>query len=182
MKFLLKLLFLLLSLVAIVLIVGLFIDGKFTVKRSIKVNQPQEVVFDYISTLSNQQEYGVWHKKDPNIKITTSGIDGTVGCVSAWESSNEEVGKGEQEITRIVYNKRMDTEIRFKEPMDVTSQASMIVKRNNDNSSTVTWVMKGESPYPFNVLALFMNMDKEIGPDLKNGLKNMKYILESQNN
>ncbi len=182
MKFLLKLLFLLLSLVAIVLIVGLFIDGKFSVKRSITINQPQEVVFDYISSLNNQQEYGVWHKKDPNIKITTKGTDGTVGYISAWESSQEDIGKGEQEITRIVYNKRIDTEIRFKEPMNGTCQASIIVERDTNNSSTVTWIMKGESTYPYNILALFMNVDKEIGPDLENGLNNLKDILESQNN
>ena len=181
MKFLLKLLFLLLSLVAITLIVGLFIDGKFSVKRSVQIDQPQEIVFDYVSNLSNQQDYGVWYKMDPDIKITTTGTDGTVGFVTSWSSSNENVGKGEQEIIRIIYNNRIDTEIRFKEPMEATSNASIIVKRNDNNTSTVTWTMHGESPYPFNILALFMNMDKELGPDLQKGLHNLKAILESQN-
>ena len=105
MKFLLKLLFLLLSIVAIILVFGFFIDGKFSVSRSVSINQTQTEVFDYVSLLSNQKQYGVWQKKDPNISITTSGTDGTVGFISSWDSSMEEVGKGEQEITEIIDNK-----------------------------------------------------------------------------
>ena len=182
MKFLLKLLFLLLSLVGVVLIVGLFIDGKFSVSRTVEVNQSQEIVFDYISMLENQEEYGVWQKMDPKISIKTYGTDGTVGFISSWDSKMEDVGAGAQEITKIEDGKRIETEIRFKRPMETTSQASLEVKRTSANSSSVEWKMSGESPYPFNIFMLFMNMDEEIGPDLAKGLKNLKAILESQNN
>lgn len=182
MKFLLKLLFLILSLVAIVLIVGLFVDRKYSVSRSVEINRPRPEVFEYISYLENQQDYGVWHKKDPNIKIKTSGIDGMVGFISSWDSKVEDVGAGEQEITKLVYDKRIETEIRFLRPMEITSQASLELSANSGNSCTVVWKMEGESPYPYNVLALFINMEKEIGPDLEQGLKNLKSILESQNN
>ena len=182
MKFLLKLLFLLLSLVAIVLIVGLFVDGKYSVSRSVEINKSQSDVYEYVSSLENQREYGVWHKKDPKIKIKTSGIDGMVGFISSWDSNVEDVGAGEQEITKMVYDKRIETEIRFQRPMEATSQASIELSANSSNSCTVVWKMEGESPYPFNIFALFMDMDKEIGPDLEKGLKNLKSILESQNN
>lgn len=182
MKFLLKLLFLLLSLVAIVLIVGLFVDGKFSVNRSIEINRSQADVFEYISQLENQQEYGVWQKQDPNISIKTSGTDGTVGFISSWDSKMEDVGKGEQEIMKIIDGKLIETEIRFKRPMEVTSQAFLDLTELSENSCTVSWRFEGESSYPFNILALFMNMDEEIGPDLDKGLKNLKIILESQNN
>ena len=182
MKFLLKLLFLLLSLVAIVLIVGLFVDGKFSVSRSVEINQSQEVVFDYLSELQNQQEYGVWQKKDPNISIKTTGTDGTVGFISSWDSKMEDVGKGEQEIMKIVDGELIQTEIRFKRPMEVTSQAFIELTELSTNSCSVSWRFEGESAYPFNIFALFINMDEEIGPDLANGLNNLKAILESQNN
>lgn len=182
MKFLLKIFFLLLSLVAIILIVGLFVDGKFSVSRSVVINRSQSEVFEYVSFLNNQQEYGVWHKKDPKIKIKTSGTDGIVGFISSWDSADENVGAGEQEITKIVSDERMETEIRFLRPMETTSRASIELTEKSRNSCTVEWTMEGESPYPFNILALFMNMDEEIGPDLKKGLTNLKSILESQNN
>lgn len=182
MRFLLKLLFLLVSIIAIVLIVGLFVDGDFTVSREVTINQPKENVYDYLSTIGNQQEYGVWQKKDPKIKIKTTGTDGTVGFISSWESKMEDVGKGEQEIIKLVDNKLIATEIRFIEPMETTSQASLEINELSENSCSVKWTLEGGSPYPWNIFMLFMDMDKEIGPDLKNGLKNLKSILESQNN
>jgi hypothetical protein len=33
--------------------------------------------------------------------------------------------------------------------------------------------------YPMNLMLLFMNMEKMVGNDLGNGLKNLKTILES---
>lgn len=182
MRFLLKLLFLLISIVAIVLIVGLFVDGDFSVSRKVTINQPKDVVFDYLSLIGNQQEYGVWQKKDPKIDIKTTGTDGTVGFISSWDSKMEEVGKGEQEIKEIVDDKLIATEIRFIRPMETTSQAYLEISEESANSSTVEWKLEGGSPYPWNIFALFMDMDKEIGPDLDKGLKNLKSILESQNN
>lgn len=182
MKFLLKVLFVLLSLVAIVLIVALFVDGKFSVSRTVQIQQSQATVFEYISHLDNQRKYGVWQKKDPNISIKTSGTDGTVGYISSWDSKVEDVGAGEQEITKFVNGSRMETEIRFKRPMEITSKAVIEVKIISENTSSVTWKFEGENPYPFNLLGLFVNMDKELGPDLIGGLKNLKIILESENN
>lgn len=181
MKFLLKLLFLLLSIVVIILVVGFFIDGKFSISRSVNINQTQTEVFEYVSLLSNQKQYGVWHKKDPNISSISSGTDGTVGFISSWDSSMEEVGKGEQEITEIINNKLVKTELRFKCPMKITCNAFLEVKESENNTSKVVWKIEGESPYPFNILALFMDMESELGLDLDEGLKTMKAILESQN-
>ena len=39
--------------------------------------------------------------KDPNVKLTYNGIDGTVGARQARESSDKNVGKGEQEIIKM---------------------------------------------------------------------------------
>ncbi len=181
MKFLLKLIFVLLSIVGILLIVGLFVDGKYTISRSIEVERPQQEVFEYITYLENQQAYSVWYKMDPAIQMSSSGTDGTVGFISRWSSKMEDVGKGEQEITKIIDGVGIDTEIRFKKPMEITSQASIRTRTLSNSRTTVTWTFSGETPYPFNLTALFMDMDEEIGPDLEKGLKNAKIILESQN-
>lgn len=182
MRFLLKLFFLLLSIVAIILIVALFVDGDFSVSRKVTINQPKEVVFDYVSMIGNQKEYGVWQKKDPNIVIKSQGVDGTVGFISSWDSQKEEVGAGEQEITKLIEDELIATELRFKRPMEVTSQAYFEINEESGNTCSVIWKIEGGSPYPWNIFALFMDMDKEVGPDLDQGLKNLKSILESQNN
>ena len=66
----------------------------------------------------------------------------------------EEVGKGEQEITKIVDDALIATEIRFIRPMETTSQAYLEITEESNNSCSVVWKLEGGSPYPFNILAL----------------------------
>jgi hypothetical protein len=182
MKFLLKLIFVLLSIAGILLIVAFFVDGKFSISRSIEIERSKTDVLEYVLFLENQQDYSVWYTMDPAIKITQSGEDGTVGFITRWSSNNDEVGKGEQEITQIIDGVGFDSELRFKEPMELTAQATVRTKTISPTQSAVTWTMSGETPYPFNLLSLFIDMDEELGPDLEKGLKNLKKILESENN
>jgi hypothetical protein len=39
---------------------------------------------------------------DPNMKKTYTGTDAEVGFISAWESTDKNVGVGEQEIKKII--------------------------------------------------------------------------------
>ena len=43
--------------------------------------------------------------------MACKGVDGTKGFIAAWNSQNKNVGKGEQEITNIVENTLIDTEV-----------------------------------------------------------------------
>src|SRR3546814_15753033 len=77
--------------VAIPLIAALFVKREFTSERQITVNKPKQEVFDYIKHLSNQKDYDVWHKMDPNAVTTASGTrseERRVGkeCVSTCRS------------------------------------------------------------------------------------------------
>lgn len=179
MKFLKRTLIVLLSIVALLLIVALFVDKEYHVERSVVINKPSTEVFDYAKFIKNQDEYSVWNKMDPNMKKTYSGTDGEVGFVYAWDSKNEDVGAGEQEITAITEGKRIDCELRFKRPFESVSTAYMEVTAKNANSSTVEWGFDGYTPYPFNLFCLFMDMDGMIGKDLQDGLNNMKTKVES---
>src|SRR3546814_19845309 len=85
MKTLKTILVILAIIVAIPLIAALFVKREFTSERQITVNKPKQEVFDYIKHLSNQKDYDVWHKMDPNAVTTASGTDGTVGFVYAWD-------------------------------------------------------------------------------------------------
>lgn len=178
MKFLKKLLIVLVSLVALFLISALFIDGKYSVKREIVIDHNSEEVFDYIKYLKNQENYSVWAQMDPDMKRTYSGKDGEVGFVSAWDSDNEEVGKGEQEILKIEQGKRIDFELRFMEPFEASDDAYFITESINDGSTKVIWGFDGEINYPWNIMILFMNFDEMLGPDLEEGLENLKNLME----
>lgn len=164
-------------LIAIPLIGALFVGKEYKIEREITVNRPETFVFDYVKHIKNQDKYSVWNMADPNMKQEFKGTDGTVGFVNSW-NGNDDVGEGEQEITAIKEGERIDMQLRFKRPMESTTNAFMATEPVNANSTKVKWGMYGESSYPMN----FMNfmMDGMLGPDLEEGLQNLKKNLEQQ--
>lgn len=167
-------------LIAIPLIVALFVKKEYAVEREITINQPRAVVFDYLRYIKNQNNYSIWNKKDPNMKKDYKGTDGSVGFVASWQSENKEVGTGEQEIMKITENERVDMKLRFKEPFEAEDDAYMTTEMVDSNFTKVKWGFNGKMPYPWNIMTLFMDMDKEIGKDLATGLTNLKGILETK--
>jgi hypothetical protein len=179
MKTLFIILIALLSLVALLLVAGLFIKKDYIVEREVVINKPNQVVFEYIKLLKNQNKYSVWATMDPEMKTEFRGTDGTPGFVSAWDSQDKNVGKGEQEIMKVEDGNKVDYEIRFLKPFESTSNASMSTLGLDDNRTRVTWSFTGRMNYPMNLMLVFMNMEKMIGNDLDKGLHNLKVILEN---
>jgi len=163
-------------LVALVFLVAAFMPKEYTVEREIVVEKPKIVVFQYIKYLENQNEYSYWMKLDPQVQTSNNGIDGTVGYVSTWDSKNEDVGKGEQEIKAVAEGERVDYEIRFKEPFESVSQSYMETRALSDTQTTVVWGFKGRMSVPANLL--IAGMKSVLGQQMQEGLNNMKKVLE----
>ncbi|VAX20985.1 FIG01064181: hypothetical protein [hydrothermal vent metagenome] len=180
MKILKNTIIIIISLVVVILIIAAFVPSDFEVEREVIINKPLTEVFDYVKYLKNQENYSVWSKIDPNMKREYTGVDGTVGFVSAWDSDNPDAGKGEQEIIKIDEGKRIDYELRFLEPFESTSQAYMTFGSPDSNITIVKWSFEGSMSYPMNLMLLFVDMDAELGKDLQQGLNNLKSILENQ--
>lgn len=172
-----KVFYIILGLIAIFLITAFFMPKDYAVEREILINKPKSVVFAYLKQLKNQDNWSVWMKLDPNIKKTSTGTDGTVGYTARWEG-NKDVGIGEQEITKIDDGYRIDTELRFKEPFESTSDAYMITDSIGANQTKVRWGFTGVMPFPMNAMLPFMGMEESVGKDFSDGLKNLKGILE----
>lgn len=174
-----KIFFGLLGIIALLLIVALFMPKEYAVEREVTINKPVDSVFKYVKYLKNQNEFSVWANIDPNMKSTFTGTDGAVGAISAWESKVKEVGIGEQEITKINEGKRLDFELRFKEPMNDTAMGFMSTEMVSENQTKVKWGINGIIPYPINLMLPFMKMDQMIGNDLQKGLENLKAKMEN---
>lgn len=164
--------------IAIPLILALFVKKEYSVEREIVIKRPKQEVYNYVKYLKNQNNYSKWASMDPNMKKEFRGTDGTVGFVSAWDSEKDDVGKGEQEITKIEEGKRIDYEIRFMKPIKSSAPAYMITEPVGDNQTKVKWGFEGHMPYPMNVMQLFMDLPGMIGNDFQTGLNNLKTILE----
>jgi hypothetical protein len=164
--------------IAIPLILALFVKKEYSVEREIIINKPKQEVYDYVKFLRNQNNFSKWANMDPAMRKEFRGTDGTVGFVSAWDSDDKNVGKGEQEITKIKEGERIDYEIRFIKPFESVAPAYMTTQAISANQTKVKWGFEGHMPYPMNVMQLFMDLPGMIGDDLQTGLNNLKNILE----
>jgi hypothetical protein len=117
--------------------------------------------------------------RDPSLKKEFKGIDGTVGFVYYWESNNKQVGKGEQEIKKIIEGERIDYEIRFIKPFKGKSGSSITTTFISYNSTRVKWIFNGRNNYLMRVVDFLLNLKKVLGKDLATSLSNLKSILEN---
>jgi len=169
---------LIILLVAVVTILAFVLPTELRAERAVTINKPKAYVFAYVKMLKNQNDWGPWFKKDPAMKQGFRGTDGTVGFVSAWNSTSDEVGEGEQEIKNITDGERVDTELRFKRPFETKSDAYIITEAAGDNQTKVRWGFSGAMPRPMNLMLLFVDFDKETGKDFDAGLSQLKTNLE----
>jgi len=180
MKTVKKVLIVLGIIIAIPLIAALFVKSDYAVAESVIIDKPKAEVFDYIKHLKSQDNYSKWGTMDPDMIKTYRGTDGTVGFVSAWESDDDSVGIGEQEILNIVEGERIDFELRFIKPFESTQQAYMTTETEGENQTKVTWGFDGSMAYPSNLMLLFMDFEELIGDDFQTGLQKLKTILENK--
>jgi len=176
MSILLTLLAIIAGVFVIILIAALFIRKEYIVQRQITINKTSRVVFDYIKYLKNQRHYSKWVMMDPDAKMDYRGTDGAEGFISAWDSQNKNVGKGEQEIKKFTDGSRMDCEVRFEKPFKNVAQIYMEVVPISENNTNVEWGMIGKNPYPFNLMNLFI--PGMLAKDLDTSLQALKSNLE----
>lgn len=169
-----------LTLIVLFLITAAMVKKEYGVVREIIIHKAKQEVFDYLKLLKNQDNFSKWALMDPNMKKVYTGIDGTVGFVSAWDSDQKNVGKGEQEIKIISAGDRIDYEIRFIKPFAGVAYASLSTETVSDKETLVKWGFDSKMKYPMNLMLLFMDMNKLVGNDLGTGLSNLKRLLEKE--
>ncbi len=175
MKILKKILFGLLIFIALLLIVAIFIPTTYTVSVSGTINKPKQEVYDYVKMIKNQENYSVWVMADPNIEMTYTGTDGTVGFTAAWNSKDDNVGEGSQTITAMT-DEKIDLDLHFVRPFEGDQKAGMIIKPVSENQTEFTSEFYGHDPYPMNLMSL-------IGKPMlrsaqEKNIANLKAILE----
>ena len=174
MKFLKYFLLTVLGIVALILIIAAFVPKDFHAGSEISINKPKSEVFDYVKMIINQGNYDNWSRQDPNIERNYEGTDGNPGFVYTWKS--KKVGDGKQVLTKVDSTAgRVEMDLFFNGTGDA-NKSFMQVDAISPESSKVVWEIDGKMPYPFNIMGLFIDMNK----DFKAGLSNLKEILEKQ--
>ncbi len=165
------------GIVSLILILGMIAPKAYDVSRSVIVNKPKNEVFKSLRSLKEQEKWSPWEKKDPNMKKEFTGIDGEVGAKSTWVG-NKDVGEGEQEITKIIENKRVEGKLRFFKPWKSEADCYFNVEDDTSSSTKVRWGFSGNNKFPFSIFMLFFSMDKTVGKDFEEGLSSFKTLME----
>ena len=151
---------------------------EMNITKNVSINKNISEVFAYLKQTKNQDKFSAWNMKDPNMKKTYSGIDGTKGFVYSWDSTNKSVGAGSQEIIYIDEGTRIDYQLRFLRPMQNTAMSSFILNAINGNSTEVTWTFQSPTKFPMSLFApIFKGM---LSKQLNKSLQNLKDILEKK--
>ena len=179
MHILIIVLFGIVSFIAFLLILALFLKKEYSLQKEITINKSSLEVFDYVKLLKNQKYYNKWVMMDPNLTTQDKGTDGTVGFFSAWDSQHKDLGKGEQTIKGIIDGKQTDLEIRFIKPFEGLAQVRFVIEPLSENKSKLRWSLSTGMKYPMNLMLGFSK--KIIGKALAEGLLNLKNVLEKTN-
>lgn len=164
-------------LVVIIVVLGLVAPKDYTVKRSITINAPQDVVYNNIRLFENFNKWEPWSKYDEGkTEVKLEGTDGTVGAKRSWKGPK--TGTGSMTIAALEENKSVTWDLAFMEPFESHSNVQVNVTPA-EGGQQVDWIMNGKMPFPFNAMGLFMNMDKTMGKDFEDGLANLKTVSEA---
>ena len=146
------------------------------IERSVEIDRPVEDVFAFVRYIGNHDQFSVWHMTDPDMQVTTTGEDGTVGYVHRWDSRMRNIGAGSQEITELLGREKIAYELRFERPMQATNYSEVHFLSLPDARTRVTWDFRGEMKFPMSLLSFVVK--RMLGKDLQGNLDRLKQVLE----
>jgi len=148
----------------------------FSVQRATGIKAAPEKIFALLDNFHNWGIWSPWEKMDPNMKRTFSGPANGKGSVYEWEG-NSKVGQGRMEITDALAPSQVTVKLDFIKPFEGHNIAQFVLEPKGDSTS-VTWTMRGPSPYIAKLMSVFFSMDRMIGKDFEAGLANLKATAE----
>lgn len=160
----------------IVLIIGLayLMPNHYGVMRSIHINTSPDKIYPLIATPKEWKKWSVWNQRDPQMEMLFSGPETGSGASWDWKSKSE--GNGGMKFTRVAPNQVINYELSF-EGMGKPSSGALTLEPEGA-STKVTWSMVGSSEGNFMMKLFAPFMDKMVGPDFEDGLKNLKAVAE----
>jgi uncharacterized protein YndB with AHSA1/START domain len=177
MRFLGRLVLVLLAAALVIAAAGMLLPRRVTVERSIAIDAPPEQIFSHINSMQAFDKWSPWSGLDPELVQSFSGPGTGIGNRMEWRSDDPRVGTGSQKIVASVPNERVETELDFGEMGTATSWQ---VLEPVDGETLVTWGLladMGNSP-----IGRYMGlmMDRWVGADYERGLVRLKDIVETE--
>ena len=147
----------------------------YKVERKIEVRSSSEAVFNRLGDNKNRGDWSPWDKLDPEMKKTYEGPNSGVGAKYSWSSENENVGTGTLECVESNPYSYIKSNLTFTAPWESSSVVEWNITEGQ--FTEVSWSVSGELP---GMAALFTDMEETLGPQLEEGLGNLKKLCEEE--
>lgn len=174
MKRTLKVLGALVALLALTVVIGgWLLNPAYRVERSVLVQAPPERIYIHLDSSQGWERWGVWYRRDPQMKVQTRGAAQGQGAAWSWTSASQ--GDGQMQLTAAEPGRRVAYELRIGDFAPSTGELRLEAE---GATTRVIWLMQGDmGGNPINRwFALFM--DHLVGPDFDEGLANLKQLAE----
>ena len=165
------------ALIVIVVIIigyGMTLSGETHMERSVVINASVEKVFKEVNTFINIKDWSPWAKLDPETKYVYSGPGWGVGAKYDWESEDENVGIGSQEILESRENEYVKTQMIFAIEGEFFAEFILMLV---DGGTEVTWTYDGKVN-SFMWKFIMLGMEGQLGPMYEQGLVDLKAYVE----
>jgi hypothetical protein len=164
---------------AVVVVLGLAVGkpDKLHIERSLVMQGTPAHVFPYANDFTKFVTWIPWTALDPNQTTKFSDPSSGVGATYEW-SGNDDVGSGRMEILSAEPNAVVH-QLDFLEPFESHAQSTVSMKSVADGKVEVTWAFDQDANFGSKVMAVFMDMDKMLGPDFEKGLSNLQKLVEA---
>jgi uncharacterized protein YndB with AHSA1/START domain len=150
----------------------------YLIQREIVIKAKPELVFRYLVSMKQVDEWMPWKESDPQVKINYSGPEEGIGAVSNWESPGP-MGTGMAEVVGVTPSQSVKTKITYTKPMEMVQDSEFILSPMGEETK-MTWVVKGKQPFFARLIStlVFMDMDKYVGGMFEKGLGKLKNLVE----
>ncbi len=147
---------------------------RFEIRRAASINALPDKVFPLINDLHAQTAWSPF-EKDPDMKRTHSGALQGRGAVYEWDG-NREVGAGRIAIVDSTPS-RVRLDLEMSRPFAARNEVEFTLVPSG-NATIVTWAMRGQQPFLFKLMSMFMDCEKMVGKQFEEGLASLKALAE----
>jgi hypothetical protein len=163
------------ALIAAFLALAAIQPADFSLVRSAAMSAPASKPFAVVNDFHRWEEWSPWAKIDPDAKNTFTGSQSGQGAVFDWEGKKS--GAGRMTLLESVPNQRIKVDLEFSKPMKARNSVLFTFKPDGDQT-VVTWEMSGTKNFMSKCFCMMMSMERMVGPQFEDGLRNMKALVE----
>jgi hypothetical protein len=166
----------LITVVVILLIVALFLPGRYHIEKRTIIKKPVEFVMDKVADLNHYATWNPWQKMEPGSKSEINGTPKAAGHSYSWEG--KKIGMGSLTL-RDIDRKHVHFYLDFVKPFKASASDDWHFEEWGTGETKVTWQNSGDLPYPIARLMRPM-LNKSLEKQFVEGLQNLKNLCEGK--